>query len=97
MSFFEWLSSNSDIGVILAATVPACLFGIIAVLAAVWSASRKAEFEASLKLEMINRGMSAEDIDRVLKASLSGTSPKCCADKPAANVAAEYKAQVVRS
>jgi hypothetical protein len=38
---------------------------------------RTAEMEASLKAQMIERGMSAEEIERVLRAKTSSVSPPC--------------------
>ena len=37
-----------------------------------WRIHRRTEMEVSLKQDMINRGMSAEDIERVLSASMTG-------------------------
>jgi hypothetical protein len=45
------------------------LIVIVPTLAYVWSSVRQAEIEASLKRDMIARGMSAEEIQRVLEAS----------------------------
>lgn len=41
-----------------------------------WHKVRRAEIEASLKHEMIERGMSAAEIERVLQASSRGTFKK---------------------
>ena len=48
---------------------------VIAIIGGCWTASRKAEartrqveVEAALKQDMLNRGMSAQDIERVLNA-----------------------------
>jgi len=41
-----------------------------------WHKVRRAELEASLKHEMIERGMSAGEIERVLQASSRGASKK---------------------
>lgn len=98
MGLFEWLSHMDPVvGIMLAIFVPMGIIGLVATIGGIWAGSRKTELEASLKLEMISRGMSAEDIERVLNATLGGTPAKCSADKPAVNVAAEYKAQPVRT
>jgi hypothetical protein len=44
------------------------LIVLVPTLAYCWAAVRKADAEAALKHEMIQRGMSAEEIERVLKA-----------------------------
>jgi hypothetical protein len=48
------------------------LTGLIVFLSVQWRLHRRTELEASLKQDMINRGMSADEIERVLKASLRG-------------------------
>jgi hypothetical protein len=45
------------------------LMAVVPSLAYFWASIRKAEIEANLKRDMIARGMSAEDIQRVLEAS----------------------------
>jgi hypothetical protein len=46
--------------------------GLIVFLTWQWRLHRRTEMEVSLKQEMISRGMSAEDIERVLSASMAG-------------------------
>jgi hypothetical protein len=48
-----------------------CLTGIIALLATLWYKHRRLEIETALKQDMLNRGMSAEEIERVMRASAS--------------------------
>lgn len=45
------------------------VLGIVGIIAGVWYHWRKTEIEASLKAEMIKQGRSAEEIERILKAS----------------------------
>ena len=46
-----------------------------------WRLHRRTELEAALKQDMLNRGMSAEEIERVLKTSLpEGAEPPVTAD-----------------
>ena len=47
----------------------AFLAGMIVWLTLQWRLHRRTEIEAALKQEMLNRGMSAEEIERVLRAS----------------------------
>jgi hypothetical protein len=47
----------------------AFLAGLIVWLTLQWRLHRRTEIEAALKQEMLNRGMSAEEIERVLRAS----------------------------
>ena len=45
------------------------LIAVVAILNHTWRRHREAELEASLKQDMLNRGMSADDIVRVIRAS----------------------------
>ncbi len=51
------------------AIVGGLLLGAIGMLTSAWTKVRRVEAEAALKQEMLSRGMSAEDIERVVKAS----------------------------
>jgi hypothetical protein len=55
--------------------------GVAAVLSTAWCKARQSEMDASLKMRMLEMGMSAEDIERVLLAQ-SGSGEKagktCC-------------------
>jgi hypothetical protein len=44
------------------------LIGLVAVAGGLWTEVRKSEIAAALKHDMLNRGMSAEDIQTVLTA-----------------------------
>ena len=44
------------------------LCGIVGIIAGTWQKVRRAEIAAALKQDMLNRGMSAEDIRTVLEA-----------------------------
>jgi hypothetical protein len=46
--------------------------GLVIWLTWQWRLHRRTEMEVSLKQDMLNRGLSAEDIERVLRAPLSG-------------------------
>lgn len=52
----------------LVAVVGAFLCGLPAVILGIWYAIRQAELAAALKQDMLNRGMSAEEIRTVLDA-----------------------------
>jgi len=59
--------------------VPAIVFSALAFVAGLvvwltyqWRLHRRTEIEAALKQDMLNRGMSAEEIERVMRASLHG-------------------------
>jgi hypothetical protein len=52
----------------LVAVAGGLLCGIIAIVGAFWFHIRKAEIDAALKQDMLNRGMSADDIRTVLDA-----------------------------
>ena len=61
---------NSAVAVTLILTLGCVIIAAIAVIADAWARTRRAELEASLKAEMISRGMSVDEIERVLKAPL---------------------------
>jgi hypothetical protein len=52
------------------------LCGLVAIFMGIWHEHRKSEINGALKQDMLNRGMSAEDIRTVLEAG-TGTSSKC--------------------
>jgi hypothetical protein len=68
--FLAKFDSDQLIG--LVAVAGGLLCGIIAILGGIiggaWQRVRKAEIEAGLKQEMLNRGMSAEEIRTVIDA-----------------------------
>lgn len=44
------------------------IISIVPIVSSYWSQTRRAEIDAELKLRMLEMGMSAEEIERVLKA-----------------------------
>src|SRR5262245_17032572 len=52
------------------------LVGIIAIVAHQWRNVRQAEVEAALKQDMLNRGMSVDEIERVVRATNKPTEAK---------------------
>lgn len=57
------------------------LVAVLPSLAHYWYKAHKAGLEASLKEQMIQRGMSADDIRQVLEASADGTTRKSAATR----------------
>jgi hypothetical protein len=80
----DWLSQHSPGQIIgLVAVVMGPLIGIVAIVSASWARVRRAEthahiveMEAALKQQMIERGMSADEIERVLAAGQSNKGKK---------------------
>jgi hypothetical protein len=68
---FSKFDSEQFIG--LVAVAGGLLCGITAIVGAFWFHIRKAEIDAALKQDMLNRGMSAEDIRTVLDAGTNRT------------------------
>jgi len=71
----EWLSRGDPSSIIpllipIVAIFMGCLTGMVAIITGNWQRVRKAELAAALKQEMIQRGMSSEDIKRVLETPL---------------------------
>ena len=58
------------------------LSAVVGTLANSWTKVRRAEIEAALKHDMIERGMSAEDIQKVLEASARGKRQEPCEPHP---------------
>jgi hypothetical protein len=54
-----------------------CTVAICSVLAGVWHKVRQAELEAALKHKMLDQGMSADDIHKVLSATMPRSSRGC--------------------
>jgi hypothetical protein len=50
----------------------AFLVAITAIVAANWRRVRLAELEAALKKDMLDRGLTVDEIERILNASMSG-------------------------
>jgi hypothetical protein len=59
--------------IILVSVVGGLLCAIIAIVAGAWQKVRRAEIIAALKQDMLNRGMSADDIRSVLEAGSRGS------------------------
>lgn len=51
-----------------------CLIPIAGIIASFWYKSQKAQFENELKRKMVDRGMSADEIERILAAE--GSEPR---------------------
>jgi hypothetical protein len=60
------------------------LCALIAILGYFWHAGRKTEIEAALKQDMLNRGMSAEQIRTVLDAGTKSSIKGACGSGPSA-------------
>jgi hypothetical protein len=79
----EWLSRQSAEELIpVIAIVGGCLVALVSSAMYYWNkarqsdlALRQAELEAQLKQSMIERGMSADEIQRVLAAKIAPTKP----------------------
>jgi hypothetical protein len=60
--------------IILVSVVGGLLCAITAIIAAHWQKIRRAEIAAALKQDMLNRGMSADEIRTVLEAGRRASS-----------------------
>jgi len=63
------------------------LIAIVAIIAAHWSEVRRAEADAVLKQDMLQRGMTADEIERVLRASQAPAAPKTVVEATPSGVA----------
>lgn len=68
----EWLSQAPP-GVLIPAIPILCgsLIALTAIVSNHWRKHRQTELEITLKQDMLNRGFTAEEIERVVKASRS--------------------------
>ncbi len=66
---YDWLMSLGESIIPVIAIVGGLLLGAIGIVACTWRKLRQTEMEIALKHDMLNRGMSAEEIERVIKAS----------------------------
>jgi hypothetical protein len=71
--FFDKFSGGQMLG--LVAIVGGLLVGATAIVAGAWQKARRAEVAAALKHDMLNRGMSAEEIRTVLDAGTKASRP----------------------
>jgi hypothetical protein len=58
------------------------LCALIAILGYLWNSARKTEIEAALKQDMLNRGMTAEEIRTVLEAGTKGSIKSAGGSRP---------------
>ena len=70
MELLSKLDSGEFVGLVLGlvAVTGGLLCGIIGIIAGSWHSVRQAEIAAALKHDMLNRGMSADEIRTVLEA-----------------------------
>jgi hypothetical protein len=76
----DWLTQLIQTGYIVPLGIVSLgiLIGIVGTIAGVWQKVRHAEMEASLKHKMLDQGMSADDIQKVLDAGGRASSRGCC-------------------
>jgi hypothetical protein len=56
--------------------VSVAVVSVVAIVASAWRSIRKTDLEVALKQDMLNRGLSAADIERVLQASSTPSPPE---------------------
>ena len=75
----EFLSRfNAGETIALVSVAGGLLCGITAIVAGTWQKVRRTEIIAALKQDMLNRGMSVEDIRTVLEAGSKGSRKASC-------------------
>lgn len=79
---------------IVAIGAPAVVF-VIWILAHYWWSVRQADIDAGLKQEMLNRGLSADEIERVLRASSHATASPPAEPAPAAETISDKEYALV--
>lgn len=77
-SFYQMINDPSGFGVAVVVTFISIAGGvaIISVVAVQWRKTRVAAYNARLKQIMIERGMSVEEIERVIAAGVPRSDPK---------------------
>jgi hypothetical protein len=69
---WQWLWSPFSIPII--AIIGGTLYGIFHIVATQWRKVREAEMETALKADLVKQGRSADEIERVLRATARTTS-----------------------
>ena len=67
MDFLSWLSSNEDLGFLFVVSGTGGLIALVAIVSSTIRSVRLGERQLELKQSMVEQGMSADDIQRVLK------------------------------
>jgi hypothetical protein len=73
--FLSHLNLNSGDAIALVSIIGGMLIGLLFIVAAIWSKVRSEDIAASLKRDMLDRGMSAEEIRTVLEAGRPTARP----------------------
>jgi hypothetical protein len=96
MELLSKFDSGELLGLVIGgiAVIGGLLCGIIGIIAGTWQKVRRAEIAATLKQDMLNRGMSAEDICTVLEA---GTTESQIGLRPQSALSPKIAVHVVRS
>jgi hypothetical protein len=66
---YEWLMSLGASVIPIILFLCGALIAITAIVSAQWRKVRQTELEIGLKQDMLNRGMSAEEIERIIHAT----------------------------
>lgn len=56
---------------VLGFALPGTIVAIVAIGSTCWLKARRAQLEMALKQDMVNRGMTADEIERVVKATVT--------------------------
>ena len=68
---WDRIFNPASIGIIMGCGIP-----IVAIICSAWQSVTKTRSEHELKTSMIERGMSADEIERILAASSGGTAAR---------------------
>jgi hypothetical protein len=71
----------------------ATIISVVSTLAYHWHRTRQAEMETALKHEMLQRGMSADEIQKVIEASSRSGVRKCHPDSSHGDEKVPYRAR----
>jgi hypothetical protein len=76
MTMWELFARDPKALILLVGILCGTLIAIVAIIAYHWGAVRQAESETSLKQDMLQRGLSVDDMERVLKANSHPVAPE---------------------
>jgi hypothetical protein len=65
----NWLMRLGGEIIPIVAILTGLIIAVTAILAGTWRKNRQTELESAMKQDMLNRGMSAQDIERIIKAT----------------------------
>ena len=89
-SFWNTLQRDEDVlmGVVFFVVLAVIIIAIVGIVQ--WRKLRQAEIEAALKRDLLDRGLSADEVVRVLSVGTAAPAGSVCVDSPSMRQTADY-------